>query len=226
NIDKQQRLSVQVDWKTAPPGMHKIPVTIRTTAGGPMVVFAVIKNDESPQRSHFRGFIQTNGFVSMEGSHYSRAVNIAPLIWQLIPDIGRTGSGMTIRPVTANRQTPGSSCPRLEFDILLSDTGKIQVDTYFSPTLNFNGRELQYAISFDDDTPQIINLHADHSNQSWEKWVADNIIISPSGFQIKKSGMHVLKFWMVDPGIVLQKIVLSFQRVNPSYLGPPETGVR
>ncbi len=162
----------------------------------------------------------------MEGSHYTRAVNAAPLTWQLIPDIGRTGSGMTILPVTANRQTPGISGPRLEFNMLLSDTGRIQVQTYFSPTLNFNGRELQYAISFDDETPQIINLHADHTNQSWEKWVADNIIISPSEFHIKKSGMHVLKFWMVDPGIVLQKIVLGFRKVNPSYLGPPETWIR
>jgi len=148
------------------------------------------------------------------------------MTWQLIPDIGRTGSGMTILPVTANRQTPGASGPRLEFNMLLSDTGRIHVQTYFSPTLNFNGQELQYAISLDDESPQIINLHADHSNRSWEKWVADNIIISPSEFLIKKSGVHVLKFWMVDPGIVLQKIVVGQPAVNPSYLGPPETWIR
>jgi Leu/Phe-tRNA-protein transferase len=100
------------------------------------------------------------------------------------------------------------------------------VQTYFSPTLNFNGQELQYGISFDDETPQIINLHADHTSQSWEKWVADNIIISPSEFLIKKSGAHTLKFWMVDPGIVLQKIVVGLPEVNPSYLGPPETFIR
>ena len=225
-IEKQQRLWIQVNWKTAPTGIHKIPITITTTAGRPMIVFVVIRNNKSPKEIQFKGFVETNGFVSMESSHSSRVVNAASLTWQLIPDIGRTGSGMTILPVTANRQTPGASGPRLEFNMLLSDTGRIHVQTYFSPTLNFNGQELQYAISLDDESPQIINLHADHSNRSWEKWVADNIIISPSEFLIKKSGMHVLKFWMVDPGIVLQKIVMGQPAVNPSYLGPPETWIR
>jgi hypothetical protein len=100
------------------------------------------------------------------------------------------------------------------------------VHTYFSPTLDFNGRELQYAISFDDEKPQIINLHVDHSGKSWEKWVADNIVISPSEFFIRRSGRHVLKFWMVDPGMVLQKIVVDRSGLNPGYLGPPETRVQ
>ena len=110
--------------------------------------------------------------------------------------------------------------------MLVSDTGSVHVQSYFSPTLNFNGKELQYAISFDDETPRIINLHADLSNKSWEQWVANNIIISSSEFHFSKPGMHVLKFWMIDPGIVLQKIVLGVPRVNPAYLGPPETLVK
>ena len=51
--------------------------------------------------------------------------------WQMIPDIGRTGSGMTITPVTANKQTPGAASPRLEYDMLVFDTGKINVQALF-----------------------------------------------------------------------------------------------
>ncbi len=37
-------------------------------------------------------------------------------------------------------------------------------------------------------------------------------------------GQHTLKVWMVDPGIVLDKILLeTVGEVERSYLGPPES---
>ncbi len=226
SIGKQSRLWVTVDWQRTPLGIHKIPITITGPNGIPVTVFAIIKNYDNSRKDHYKGFVETDGYVSMEASHFTKAINSAQISWQMIPGIGRTGSGMTIMPVTAKRQIPGPACPRLEYDLLVFDTGTINVQAYFSPTLNFNGKDLQYAISFDDESPQIINLHSDYSNKSWEEWVADNIIIRNSEFHISKAGMHVLKFWMVDPGIVLQKMVADFDEVKPSYLGPPETWIK
>jgi hypothetical protein len=78
-------------------------------------------------------------------------------------------------------------------------------------------------MSIDDETPQAVNVSADSSLRSWEPSVADNITIASTRHQIARAGAHVLKFWLVDPGVVLQKIVVDAGGVRPSYLGPTES---
>jgi hypothetical protein len=45
---------------------------------------------------------------------------------------------------------------------------------------------------------------------------------------IQKKGLHTLKFWVIDKGVVLQKLVIDCGGSQPSELGPPESyrGVR
>ena len=56
--------------------------------------------------------------------------------------------------------------------------------------------------------------------------VGDNINIKSTKHELSQPGEHVLKFWMVDPGVVLQKLVVSRGDLPASYLGPPESFYR
>lgn len=171
-------------------------------------------------------FYEENGYASMEAAHFTKAINTNGITWKVIPGLGRTASSITAFPVTAATQSPAKNAPHLEYDVYVYDTGNVSLQAYFCPTLNFQNTAegLQYAISIDNEAPQIISLNREDNNvRTWEGWVANNIIIKQSGHKLLAAGKHTIKFWMVQAGIALQKLVLDLGGVNQSYLGPPET---
>jgi hypothetical protein len=223
-MEKQERIVVSIDWKKAPIGKYRIPINIVGPNRTRVRVYAIINNPLSPKPADLNGFVESNGYVSIEAEDYSKAIGSERVQWLRIPDLGRTKSALTTIPVTDSIPSPSRSTPHLEYRIYFFTSDTIKVKTYLSPTSNFhNTQGLRYAISFDYETPQVINMHARSGNQAWEERVANNINICESEHIIKKPGSHTLKYWLVDAGIVVQKFVIEPGKVKPSYLGPPES---
>ncbi|MBF9140752.1 glycosyl hydrolase 115 family protein [Hymenobacter properus] len=166
-------------------------------------------------------------YVSLEAEQYTKAVNAGPLSWQRLPDLGRTLGAVSTYPTTvAPTETPGGNSPHLEYRINLAQAGPVTVSAYLAPTLDFtNTTGLRYAVSLDDEAPQIINLHtgmkSGEGNRSWERIVANSINLKTSQHNVAAAGAHTLKFWRVDPGVVLEKLVVSAGELPVTYLGPP-----
>ncbi|PWT74134.1 MAG: glycosyhydrolase [Bacteroidetes bacterium] len=171
-------------------------------------------------------FYQVENYVSIEAPHFSKAVEAGNIKWNTIAGLGRTLSGITTFPVTLASNEPVNNNPCLEYLVYFNNGGLATVKIYCSPTMYFHGSPLRFAISFDDDKPVRLKLESEKTKAIWEESVANNIVNTESSHQIKSKGLHTLKFWMVDPAVVLQKIVIGFGEVRPSYLGPPETRVK
>ncbi|MBV7537622.1 glycosyl hydrolase 115 family protein [Duganella sp. sic0402] len=218
-VSSQQRVVVNARWADAPEGVSNATLTI-SGAGVKTTVNVPLRKPAGA--AAMKGFIETGGVVSMEAEHYTRAVAADQRTWLKIPDHGRTLSGMTTLPVDA----PVDEKPRmrLEYEMQLFNAGKVDVHATLAPTQKFQpGSGLRYAISIDDEAPQIINIHADASEKAWEKTVSDGATVLTSRHQIEKPGKHTLKFWALDPGLVLQKLVVNAGGLKPSYLGPSES---
>jgi glycosyl hydrolase family 115 (putative glucuronidase)/glycosyl hydrolase family 115 len=221
-VEKEQRLWVSVDWSKAPHGTAVGSVTI-TGAGTPVTVKVRAANPETPAKSALKGFVEADGYVSIEAEHFTRKTDSGPVRWEEIEDYGRTLSAMTVFPVTAASATPPQS-PHLEYEMYLFDPGKVEVEAILSPTLNFvPGRGLRYAISFDDQPPQTVDALTQNSQRDWETTVKDSVRIAKSSHMLSGTGYHTLKIWMVDPALVLEKLVVNLGGVKPSYLGPQES---
>ncbi len=228
-IEKEKRFWVSVDWSKAPKGEASGMVKISGVTNEVCVKINTW-NPTGVTRDSLHGFAENAGFVSIEPEHFTKKIDAGENRWIKIPDYGRTLSGMrATQPVAALSATPGKDAPRLEYQMYLSSTGAVEVATITSPTLNFTpGRGLRVAISFDDELPQILtlvpeNYKAQNGNHDWEKVVGDNARIVKSSHTLAQTGYHTLKYWMVDPGVVLQKIIVDCGGVKPSYLGPPES---
>ncbi len=170
-------------------------------------------------------FYERDGYVSIQAVNFNKAVGKPDIQWKSIPDIGRDGSGITTFPVTASFQNFNARNPHVEYTFYTYDSGKTTVNLFFSPSLNYkNDSGLKYAISIDDEQPQVVFVNQDANiPKTWDGWVADNIIIKTTHHTISGNGKHILKYWMISPALVLQKLVIDFGGMKPSYLGPPET---
>lgn len=168
-------------------------------------------------------FIDENGYISIEAEHYSRAVNGKTTDWLIIPDLGRTLSGITTTPCT---ETPDENM-YLEYDFETSYNGNATVYILLSPTLNFNDNKgLRYAVSINRGKEEIVNFNGQYNDQkiwwSWNAWAINETTVQQT-ISSSPTNRHTLRFRPLDPGIVLQKIMIDLGGLKPSYLGAPES---
>jgi len=229
NFKKDVRILVNVAWDKVPKGSANGTVKI-SGAGGEATVNVNAFNPIEVARDSLQGFVEGDGYVSIEPEHFTKETDAGKNRWIKIEDYGRTLSGMrTTGPANAPAAVPEKDSPCLEYKMYLFNVKTSEVAAVTSPVLNFMpDRPVRYAVSFDDETPQVVTLvpkdyNAQNGNRDWENAVKDNARVAQSTHTLAAPGYHTLKFWMIDPGVVLQKIVVNTGGVKPSYLGPPES---
>jgi hypothetical protein len=102
------------------------------------------------------------------------------------------------------------------------------VQLWLSPTLDFRGRDgLRYAVSIDDGPAQVVTLDlraaGNGENADWDRAVSDNVARTVSRHRIATPGPHTVKVWLVDSGLVFQRLVVATKPLPDSYMGPPDS---
>lgn len=235
------RIYVSIDWSKVPPAPNTTTVNINITSScgtqwgnypAPMVQVPV-SNLAVP--GNFTGFVESDKHISIEAEHTSRNTVVNNTSYTTLPAYGRTLSGVTLNPVLAPSQPAGTG-PVLEYDLwTFTNTSVANVTLLLSPSQNLHGpsRPLKYGIAFDSEAPQIIQFVSNYTGgdypKGWNQAVADGVWGMSSGnstttrHDLRVKGKHTLKIWAVEPGVVVQKIVVDLGGVRSSYLGPPES---
>jgi hypothetical protein len=139
---------------------------------------------------------------------------------------------MTIFPVTAESVSPPSNSPCLEYPVFVAQAGQVHVDLITGTGLTVQpDRGVRIAVSFDDEAPQIIDAFEGQASggdgavapafRDWDKWVTNNVRKLTSTHQVSSPGVHTLKVWMVDPGVVVESLIVRRDELPDSNFGPP-----
>lgn len=175
-----------------------------------------------PYAQNTKRFIEKEGYISIEAENFARVQGTEMVQWEVIPGLGKTKSGVTTFP--QNVYPAADEQIYLEYDIVTESAGDLELHILLSPTLNFNqNRGLRYAVSFNGGEETLVNVNRDYDVRQMEQWQARSINETITTHRLKEPGKQTLRFRVLDPGIVLQKILINFGGLKESYLGPPQS---
>lgn len=176
-------------------------------------------------------FVERDGVVSIHAGHFSARHDLpSGAGWRAVPGLGRTGSAVTVLPSDA--AITADAAPRLEYRFHVVTGGTATLRVRFLPTHPIiTGQGLRLAVSIDDGAPLPLVVtdgfdtrRADTAFTEWQRRVMANATEATLALPAPLApGAHTLRIHAVDTGVVIDKIVLSFRDLPPSYDGPAET---
>ena len=168
-------------------------------------------------------FTGEDGYVAMEAEHFFAQTGAAGAAWTKIPYVGRTLSGMALMPYTA--ATDGASLSyRMQIP---ADVKEVTVHVIVKSTLAFHNPEgHRYGIGFKGGEETVINFNGNLNEKPENVYsvyyptVARRIIEKKVDLTLPaaEGGMQTLVFRPIEPGTVLEKIVVDYGGYKPSYL--------
>ncbi|MGY5486822.1 glycosyl hydrolase 115 family protein [Paenibacillus sp. ALE2] len=174
----------------------------------------------------FYGHIEADGYVSIPAASYDHNVpgvdSTDKSGWVAIPGMARyEGAAMMawsgeLRPLARELKNH----PYLGYDIFLKEAGQFTLEIHRFLTLNSTGN-IRFGIGVDDTAPILVESETrDEWLGAWQEAVFNNGEKMRVELPYLASGIHVLKIYMVDPYVTINKFVIYTKEQKTSNLGP------
>lgn len=187
-------------------------------------VNAARKQNGNPDKGYVFTSASPKGIIAMEAEHYWKATDGNKTQWTVIPDFGKTLSGLALMPYTEPTDQG-----EVTYKFQSSKDGEVMVHLYLAPTFPFNNnRGQRIEVRTDGENAQTININ---NRKEEYQWQANRINIRTVKMPLKHKddGMHTLTLSPLDPGVVIERIVITRitdgkeVKADYNYLGEPES---
>ncbi|WP_221030567.1 glycosyl hydrolase 115 family protein [Actomonas aquatica] len=174
-------------------------------------------------------FFEQDGVISIHAGHFTSQRDLsAGAGWRVVPGLGRTGNAVTILPSTATIEP--AHAPLLSYRFHVTTGGPATVHVRLLPTfpIEADAEALRFALAVNDGPaqPGAVTDGFNTRAQAWRERVVTNATETTVKLAEPLSpGWHTLHLIGVEPGVVVDKLVIDLGGLRPSYNGPAETSV-
>jgi hypothetical protein len=225
------RIWVDIDWSKAPKAGKFTGKIIFKGPGRQMAVTLQTGRLNNPALVNFNGFIENNGFVSMQAAHFTRAVNKSVYQWKEVADLGYSGKvveslpvSIKNEPVSADAESIKKNNSCIEYDFYTVRAAKPEVHVFTLPTHPLNNKfSMRYAVSIDAGPVTVVDFKTVGRSEEWKRNVLSNRAARTIQGPLLKKGAHTLKIYCIDPGVMLDEIRIDLGGLKEAYGPIPET---
>ena len=115
--------------------------------------------------------------------------------------------------------------PELRYRVRFDRAGTFPVTVFRLPSLDERGHR-RLAVALDEQPATVIagqSVATGNRGDAWARNVEDGVEKLTARMTVDEPGEHVLRIFMVDPGIAVDQIVIDTGGLPVSYLAPPES---
>jgi hypothetical protein len=180
SVEKEQRLYVDIDWKSVPQGSTNGNIEI--VQGDTKVLVNVNTLNKPGPKTKQSYYGSYSGEFSIPAQKYSSNVAGKNAKWVTLPDLGRSDTAMGISPVTAPSSSSGTG-PRLEYNVFLPEGGQTKICLGILPTQDVNpARGLRVAVAIDGGAPIVLDArkgYVDTFNEYTQANLSHSLVLKP-----------------------------------------------
>ena len=166
-------------------------------------------------------FAEQDGIVAIEAEHFFDRHDGDGLRWTVIPDMGRTLSGISLQPYNVALKPSGN--PTLTYRFSTENAVK-GVYVVVKSTLDFQNKGGHcFRVTIDGKEPVVCNFNKDLNEKPeniyslYYPTVARRVVVANADLQAS-AGQHTLVIEPLDPAIVFEKVVVDCGGYRPSFL--------
>lgn len=210
----QNRVYVSIDWDLVP---------AVDSAKGEIIVSDGINSkniqvtDIRPNENLKNLYIDNNGVISINPTEFHRKTENGGIKFQVIDGLGYSHSSLQL----GNAKFDSGEGSFTEYDFYISNAGEATIYTYMLPLIaKDKSHSTQYGVQVDNMEIIANGNDVKEYSEEWASNVIRNSTINKMKVIIDKPGKHTLKIYCIDPGMIVQKIMIDFGGLKASYLGP------